>query len=222
MKAIRTSTCCTVAMLVLAVVSLLLSAPAFAQNTPTGPFGFSKGMTRGQIIALVGNDAVKDSPGHPDQLFVTVAPIPNHVFESYILVISPTQGLLKVVAIGRNIATEDTGSALMLQFNTLVTAVSAKYGQANTHNTCNRDTPGQAAVCDNPHDFMIEVADEQRNVSAYWLNVHINGVVGVGAVLYAEKSSVLTANPTGWITLGYEFEGFDQYEDGLAHGDRRS
>ena len=207
---------------VLAVVTLLLSPPAFAQNTPTGPFGFSKGMTRGQIIALVGNDAVKDSPGHPDQLNVTVAPIPNHVFESYILVISPTQGLLKVVAIGRDIATEDTGSELMPQFNTLVAAISAKYGQAKIRNTCDHDLPGEAAVCDNPHDFMIAVADGQRNVSAYWLNVHVNGVVGVGAVLYAEKSNVLTANPTGWVTVSYEFEGFDQYEDRLAHGGRRS
>ena len=123
-------------LIALLLLSLALVGSGFTQDKPTGPFGFTKGMTREQVIQRVGKEAVKkNTSGQPDVLVVSTAPIPNHVFESYLLIISPTHGLLKLSAIGADVATGDTGSELMSQFDTVVAAISSKYG-AGTRRRC--------------------------------------------------------------------------------------
>ena len=76
-------------------VFILSIGSVFAQ----GPFGFERGMAREQITKLVGGKPAKTNS---DIVWETdKSPIPNSHFESFTLFISPTQGLLKVIAIGR-------------------------------------------------------------------------------------------------------------------------
>ena len=91
-----------------------------------GPFGFEYGMTKQQVIALVGQDAVKKTTA--DALEVTTAPKPHPAFESYILIISPARGLLKIVAIGNTIRTNPFGSEVQQGFATLQSLVVNNYG----------------------------------------------------------------------------------------------
>jgi hypothetical protein len=91
-----------------------------------GPFGFEKGMTREQIIAIVGKDDVTLSKGII--LDVTTAPKPHPDFNRYILLISPDKGLLKVGAYGRTIETGDSGFQLQTAFKDTVDAITQKYG----------------------------------------------------------------------------------------------
>ncbi len=195
-------------LIALLLLSLALVGSAFTQDKPTGPFGFTKGMTREQVIQQVGKEAVKkNTSGQPDVLVVTTAPIPNHVFESYLLIISPTHGLLKLSAIGADVATGDTGSELMSQFDTVVAAISSKYGEAQTFNTCT----GNDTECDNSQFFMMTLHDKNRNVAAFWSlekkDMHLNGVVNIMA-----SANYSTMN-AGYVRVSYEFEGFDQYAD---------
>jgi len=72
------------------------STPELAKEAE--PFGFHKGMTKDQITSVVGTQNIKEQKG--DLLVATSAPKPNPIFEQYLLTVSPTQGLLKVMAIG--------------------------------------------------------------------------------------------------------------------------
>ena len=74
-------------------------ADAKGGGTPSGPFGFEYGMTREQIIKLIGKQAVKETKG--DTMDVTTAPKPHPAFERYILIVSPDKGLLAVSALGK-------------------------------------------------------------------------------------------------------------------------
>jgi hypothetical protein len=81
-------------------------AVADTGNRP-GPFGFQYGMSKQDIIRLVGRASVKDEKS--DMLTVTTAPKSHPVFEYYMLMISPQKGLLKIVAVGKDVASNDYG-----------------------------------------------------------------------------------------------------------------
>jgi hypothetical protein len=196
-------------LIAIALLSLTLAGSAFTQNKPTGPFGFAKGMTREQVIQLVGKDAVKkNTSGQADVLIVTTAPIPNRAFEEYLLIISPTQGLLKLSAIGADVTTGDTGSELMSQYDTIMAAISTKYGEAKAFNTCT----GNDTECDNSQFFMMTLHDKNRTVEVFW-TLEKNGIhPATGVTLIMASANYSTMN-SGYVRVSYEFEGFDQYAD---------
>jgi hypothetical protein len=106
-----------------------LAAPFLTYSQQSaGPFGFEKGMTRDQIIKLVGKDAVDLKASHGGFLKLSTAPKPHSAFESYWLIISPTNGLVKVNASGKTIETGDSGVELRSAFDDVVAGVRQKYG----------------------------------------------------------------------------------------------
>ena len=74
----------------------------------SGPFGFEAGMTKEQIIEIVGSAAIKETTG--DTTIFSNAPKADPIFESYALRISPEHGLLKIVALSKNISTNGLGT----------------------------------------------------------------------------------------------------------------
>src|SRR5580658_10556612 len=65
------------------------------------PFGFRYGMTKAEAIRLVGQAAVDVKSSHDDMLVLSTAPKPYEAFENYDLIISPSNGVLKIVAVGK-------------------------------------------------------------------------------------------------------------------------
>src|ERR1700675_3671928 len=97
---------------VLAILAFLLPGVCFA-----GPFGFDYGMTKNQVIALVGADKILKEDG--PLLRVAAAPKPDENFEAYLLIISPDQGLLKIIATGKTLDTSEFGTELRVYYGAM-------------------------------------------------------------------------------------------------------
>ncbi|MGO9446636.1 MAG: hypothetical protein ACLPXB_17960 [Thiobacillaceae bacterium] len=189
----------------LAVIVLTYGSMAFAQDTPAGPFGFTAGMSREQIIKLVGASAIRKLPvsmTDPHYFALSTAPIPNPAFETYALTVSPTQGLVRLSAIGVTLETGDTGAELQTAFHGVVSAISRKYGEAKVYDRCS----GNSTECDNSEFWMMSLKSKNRELIALWiLKQPVNGVTAIEAMV-----NYTTMN-SGYIDVQYEFIGFDQY-----------
>ena len=191
--------------LLAALLGFALIGSAFAQDKPIGPFGFESGMSREQIIKLVGASAIRKLPvsiTDPNYFALSSAPIPNPAFETYALTVSPTQGLVKLSAIGVTLETGDTGAELQTAFHGVVSAISRKYGEAKVYDTCS----GNSTECDNAEFWMMSLKSKNRELVALWiLKQPVNGVTAIEAMV-----NYTTMN-SGYIDVQYEFIGFDQY-----------
>ncbi len=188
----------------IALFILLASVISLAQDKPVaGPFGFERGMTREQVTKLVGKGT--PSTQNPNIVFTfTSAPTPNPAFEQYNLFFSPTEGLLKVIAVGVTISTSDTGTELRSGFTTVVSGVSQKYGQPeNTFDTCNG-----GAGCSSESVWMLGLLEKNRTLSAYWKSAHPSNSVR----LISLDAKPLGLN-SGYLILAYEFTGWEAFVD---------
>jgi len=180
-------------LLVLAMCALAFGASA------AGPFGFERGMTKEQIIALVGNYAVKQT--NDDALLLTRAPKPHPDFDQYMVTISPERGLLKISAIGITIQTNRYGTVLKAAFDEVRTAVASTYGPPSKDFNFLRS----GSIWNEPEDWMMGLVKEERVLASYWdkeLPNHIVGIVLEANTLSTEK---------GYLVLRYEFAGFSEY-----------
>src|SRR5207248_6486616 len=87
-----------------------------AEVSNQGPFGFRWGMTRDQVIALVGKDAIEEKYSRDDQLRLRTAPKPHPDFDGYLVTISPQRGLVKLLASGKTIETTRYGDEVHRAF----------------------------------------------------------------------------------------------------------
>jgi hypothetical protein len=165
-----------------------------------GPFGFEKGMTVQQVISLVGAGAIKSRKA--DHLVVTTAPKPHSAFEEYSLAFSPKEGLLKVVAIGKDIETDGYGLELQNAFADMVKGVSAKYGLPETHDRHHGDLFRDA------DQWMMALLDKDRVLISFWqCSPPVNNVKMI------EAEAVASSTSKGYVTVGFEFSGWNEYFD---------
>ena len=90
-------------LLLLLLICIPFSAQGFFQDI-SAPFGFHRGMTQDEIIALVGKEMVSSING--DNLVLNPAPKPHPNFEGYTLTISPDKGLLGVMAFAKKVGAD--------------------------------------------------------------------------------------------------------------------
>ncbi len=190
----------------LAMLTVLLPAACFA-----GPFGFEYGMTKAQVLAIVGQQNVLK-----DQDFllrVASAPKPDDRFEAYLLLISPDRGLLKIIATGKTIDTSVFGTELRVNFGAMRDSISRTYGQpTNSYDALQPDSHMDA-----PGAFTESLRLKKRVLACNWdVDAEKRKTAGseadhiIGVIL---ETKGLRRN-AGWLELTYEFEGFGQlYED---------
>ena len=173
--------------------------PVPAPVVRTGPFGFWYGMTKEQVIALVGKEAINKAVD--DKLQLTAAPKGHPAFETYSLIFSPTQGLLKIVAIGKDIQTNDFGDSVKTAFTDLRDVISKTYGPPKSIDFVKR-----GSLWTDARDWMTGLLKEERSLAALWDNApnHIRGVILEANALSTSKA---------YLRLSYEFEGWDEYAD---------
>jgi hypothetical protein len=188
-----------------ALLAVLVLAGGGMVQAFGGPFGFERGMTRAQIIALVGQDSVNVKQSEANILVLTSAPKPQPAFESYILFISPTEGLLKVVANGKTITTGDSGAELRDDFDSIVGGVTQKYGT----NTKAFDSCNAGVGCSGEGNWMLALLEKNRALSTYWTRSENQAspitVISVGAVAMSPNK--------GYVILFCEFKGWEAYVD---------
>lgn len=178
----------------------LASSGLFAQET-SGPFGLHRGMTQEQVIQIVGKDAVKEAKG--DVLRLLAVPKSHRAFDEYSLIFSPNDGLLKIIAYGKDIRTNGFGDAVHDSFVEIRDAISTTYGKP--YGTL--DSVKEGSIWKEPQDWMMGLLKGERDLYSLWsktLPNRISGIMIKAKALSTEK---------GYLVLSYEFEGWDEYLD---------
>jgi hypothetical protein len=186
-------------------VAIAASGSAAAQTADQGPFGFREGMTRQEIVKLVGESAVASrQPANKDLMTLHGSPVASPAIEVFTLVIPPTQGLVKLLASGKDIATSDTGIELQQAYSAVLTVLSKKYGKGQSFDTC----PAGNVECE-PQFYMVSLKDKNRKVATFW-DLSKNPVNGIVNLMLEEEFSDMNS---GYLHITYEFSGFDKYAD---------
>ncbi len=174
-----------------AVLAFLL----VASQSIAGPFGIDKGAS---VESL--NIVKKVSPG----VYYIDPPQKNTLFEKYLVMVSDSQGVYKIVASGNSIATEANGNKLIGEFNLFKKKLSERYGEFLEVNFLRTGSDW-----DESEDFMQGLLSEERFLGATWnekygaqLNNGIQSIKLVGGAL---------KNDSGCLSVKYEF---DNCEDG--------
>lgn len=113
-----------------------------------GPFGFERGMTKEQIMKLLGAGSLIKADGNVYTF--SKVPKPHPLFEEYVLIISPTEGLLKVAAISKDIETSVYGEELKASFEEIRGALTKTYGEGKTYDFLKYDS-----IWNEPKDWMM-------------------------------------------------------------------
>jgi hypothetical protein len=188
---------------VLALLTIALPGLCFA-----GPFGFNYGMTKDQIIAIVGKDAVIKDQGFV--LRVIKAPESDNKFEAYTLLISPDKGLVKIIAAGQTIDTSQYGTEVQVGFNTIRDSLIPYLGAP----TKDYDFVQPGSQLQSPSDWTEALQKKERVLASTWdltqrksksnslKNDHITAVILEAMGLRKGEA---------WVQLSYEFEGFEEF-----------
>ena len=163
-----------------------------------GPFGFERGMTRAQVVQF---KVVKENG---DVVRVQGAPKPHPYFEDYSLVISPRDGLLKIIAWGRNFENDRSCSDVVAKFDELKEALTKKYGEP-------RDTFDfleSGALWKGSHECAMSLTKKERTRATYWILTN-----GPGQVRTIKLEANGVGSSTTYLTVGYEFEGWNAFVD---------
>jgi hypothetical protein len=188
---------------VVAACAIAFAAPSACL---AGPFGFHYGETLEEVTHAVGASHIKQGPGPQGEILLDRAPLPHPGFESYALFISPTKGLLKIAAIGKDIATNRAGDDIRQQYADLQTALSATYGVATSY-----DNLTSGSIWTDPNDWTMSIIEKDRAVESFWTpnpatQDHLTAIELEVGMLGPDK---------GYFTLFYEYEGWDAYADSL-------
>ena len=191
----------------LAMLTVLLPAVCFA-----GPFGFEYGMTKAQVLAIVGQQNVLKDKDFV--LRVASAPKPDDRFEAYALLFSPEKGLLKIIATGKTIDTSEVGTELRVYFGAMRDSLAKQYGPpSNTYDFLQPDSNMDA-----PGAFTESLRKKERVLACNWdVDSTKRKAAGpeadhiIGVVL---ETKGLRRN-AGWLEVTYEFEGFGDFYESM-------
>lgn len=176
---------------------LLSSAPVTKQQQRNGevvvprPFGFAPGETKLEIKILVGDSHVVAEGA--DYLILDTAPVPYKSIHRYMLLISPTEGLAKVVGETDAVSTNAFGDSIKDQFRELRESLERKYGIPS--GTVDGIQPG--SIWKEPQDWTMGLAKEERFLSAIWKMPACD--IGISA--FASSST------SGGTRISYEYAG---------------
>ena len=160
------------------------------------PFGFTRGMTKAQILSLLGKDAVVVDRG--DNFMVSTAPKPHPDFETYILHVSTSSGLAGVSANSKDISTNVFGESLKNKFFEVEDALEKKYGKPVTI----RDEVADGSLWTEPQYWMMGLLKEDRTLEARW------NYGNASIALYA----IARSQETGYLLLAYELSNFGTWK----------
>jgi hypothetical protein len=183
---------------------LLIVTPAFAQPAQhaDGPFGFYYGETRQQVIEAVGKAAVKES--YAESMRVMTAPKPYRGIEAYTLFFSPSEGLLKILAVGDTIDTTRDGEQLQDLYHTTEAALESVYGAPVRSFDYLKATSDWTEA----KYWMMGLLKQERVLDAFWTT---KGAALPKHLTLIRINSVGLSQGSGYITISYEFEGWNEF-----------
>lgn len=186
--------------------------PGLHSQQASGPFGLHRGMTQAEVLSIVGNNSVKE--GKPNALggtmiLISTVPKPYREFEEYQLFFSKIEGLLKIIAIGKDVTTSEEGTEFREHYSEMKSLLTNTYSTPKESDFVKSDNEAMAE----PGNFMLSLLEHERNLFCFWstddglkLKDDINGIV---LEVHAEPLD------TGYVDLTYEFVGWGAYVDKL-------
>ncbi|HSU16025.1 hypothetical protein [Longimicrobium sp.] len=179
----------------------LYAAPALAQSQqpPATPFGLRMGMTLADLARF--HPEARRTPG---VYLIDGAPAAQPEFREYMIVVSPHQGLCKVVGMGRIIETPESGEALRASFDRLESLLAGKYGDGNQIDDLKEGSPWSG-----DRDWMMSLRQRDRTYRTTWSTA--DGDALPPNLQYVEIDASAASEPgLGSVLLTYEFTNFAQ------------
>jgi hypothetical protein len=105
--------------------AILLTAAVMAHAQETGPFGLRMGMSRTELQPLIDKTFQEQSPG----VLAVKVPKPHPDFETYLVIVSPTHGLCRISALGKNISMNSFGDQVKDSFTEMRQVLEGRYGK---------------------------------------------------------------------------------------------
>ena len=172
-----------------------------------GPFGLDSGMSKTKIERLGVKLNAEEEMGSFVVYSTKRVPKSHSSFEKYFLIISPDQGLSKIVAEG-TITSRPDGSDVKDAYNALKGTITKIYGEP----ALEEDYLIDGSIWGRARDWMMSLATNERVLETYWLldpekverakthKIDVIGVkcLGMGAFLPHQAKLVLI----------YEFQNF--------------
>jgi hypothetical protein len=163
-------------------------------------FGFYAGETRAQIIAAIGKAAILKQDG--DILEVNKAPKPDANFDNFLLIVGAKQGLVKLIATGKDIEDDPNGKQMKAQFTTFKTDLTKSYGDPSD----TFDFIDAKSTLKGSNQFMMALTKTERTLAVYWTKKDFgNSITSVSV----EGNGL--GNDKGYLSMEYEFSGYHAY-----------
>lgn len=169
----------------------LLTTSAFAD----APFGLKVGMSLADVIKVSGQP---EKLGDNFYSFKKV-PIPYAGFADYLMVITPQNGLCKVIGFGKPIATSAYGDAIRDEFSSTKESLISKYGKPEGDFNFLRS----GSIWKDSNEWTMSLLKEERILAVAWGPLETNGVKNI--MLKAKAKNL----NSGYITLAYELSNSD-------------
>lgn len=169
--------------------------PVAARMTYDGPFGLKMGLTPTEVKAVI--PSLEERDQGPGTYRSDSVPMPHPDFESYLLLFSAQSGLCKIMAIGKDISSGDTGFEVRSAFDDLDKAVTGKYGKGKKYDFTSERY-------DSPEFWMMYLLKKNRTLAKIWSEKDGSALTGdLESISLEAKASDMS---TGYLVLRYEFQ----------------
>ena len=190
------------------VLAIAWSIGVFCQPW-SGPFGLKMGLTQKQLEA----SGITLTEIGDNVFMASKVPNPHRDFSNYMLIVSPTSGLAKILAISDDITTDSQGYKLRNEYEDIKSLLDSKYGESDE-----TDFLMYGSIWSDADDFMMALKLEERYLECSW--------VDTGDVMKSNEISTIALeaeardNYTGYLSLLYEFDNFSDYVDSVKEKDK--
>jgi hypothetical protein len=177
-----------------------IALPPPPDSLGVNTFGFYAGETKQQIIAAIGQAAILKTDG--DILEINAAPKPDPNFDTFLLIVAPKQGLVKLIATGKDIEDDASGKLMRAQFTTLKSDLTKLYGEPGDV----FDFINSKSTLKGANQFMIALTKTERSLSAYWTKKDFGNQI---TSISLEGNGL--GDDKGYLSLEFEFAGIHDY-----------
>ena len=176
---------------------IFLTSILLVPSAVSGPFGTEMGMTKADLGIT--------SDTRELALYkykITSMPKNSRMFESYVVRVTPKNGLCYLKAIGVDINTSRYGNDIRTQFERVNSALKKKYTSGTDY-----DFLSVGSIWDEPEDFMMGLVKEERYLAASYDDEE--GSKMVEDVQAAYLSAYGLSMDKGYLAIDYQFRNYD-------------
>lgn len=166
-------------------------------NSMSAPFGTEMGMTKTEIGI---NSTHKEISAY--RWGLKSLPKTSKLFESYVVTVTPKNGLCYLRAVGVDISTSRYGTDLKSTFDKINNSLKKKYIKGEDN-----DMLSHGSIWNEPRDYMMGLVKKERFLVTFY-NKEKGSTMSENVKTVMLKASALSSEK-GFITLDYAFDNND-------------